>query len=624
MYRTSKALPLLSSFSGKDDSAYSASLRMTPKGSDSSFSTIKRSSSIHQSFVISNNNTKPTNISAKHRNSLGKYRKIDTAKNLISIDEKPMRNPYRLATTKMKTNMNIGKINFLEKEYENIYGAENNIRNINFNIEKRRKSSQMKLISSNRLYTVDQSNNSTQQTDLINMKQSFVYRNVERRPSRLDNLGSKPIDRKQFVRGKTLQMTNDQMNSLRNKLTQTQLNPYIKGIEDFKSLIKTNMLNPKVFLDKSILNSNLNDNSASIILQDKLNLEKLLKINKFCEDVECISYEIEGLKKKNEKALSLNLKEKTVPEEELNETQENLKIDMIKLSSDRRKIVYENLFKALKSNLSDIMYISTKLKIQSNNKENEPEELISLKGKPERINYMKNLKNESDKSKSNHSVRKLRFSHSHSRDSSGENMPMVQTIQSQKKLSGLNKILTTISGSENGSEKDKEFKSEDSSQSENEEEIIIKESKRSLLNVSNIKEHSLEHSILDLSRAESSITNSFLELCEEGSDEICLPPSRVRQVTLENKDKEWSRYIQLPSILDLNQRISRNICKGSSNNSHFTSFERMTNQSKSSTKRDIIVYGEIALKLKEMKNPTKDLDLSKTRGCENYIGKYNE
>ena len=130
----------------------------------------------------------------------------------------------------------------------------------------------------------------------------------------------------------------------------TPRNPYTDVFNEFKNVLKNGITNPIYFLDKSVLNVDIEQQ------YDRYFLDKLLKINNFCENIETLEISTATLKNTNKNSIHENLKSETSPE-----TEDTSK-SVIVHSSERRLGVYDGLFQSMKQNLNDIIHICTILK----------------------------------------------------------------------------------------------------------------------------------------------------------------------------------------------------------------------------------------------------------------------
>jgi hypothetical protein len=137
-------------------------------------------------------------------------------------------------------------------------------------------------------------------------------------------------------------------------INKSKTNTINSMIDKFKKLLHIGIEKPVCFLNKDAINN------QALIDYEKHNLEKALKINSFSEEIEMLAIELNSLKNLNTNSPCPTPSNK---EEEHNIDEVG---SVIKLSSDRRKELYDGLFHAMKENLEEIIYISTQLKPHKN------------------------------------------------------------------------------------------------------------------------------------------------------------------------------------------------------------------------------------------------------------------
>jgi hypothetical protein len=164
--------------------------------------------------------------------------------------------------------------------------------------------------------------------------------------------------------------------------------PYNNMIETFKNIIDMGATQPKYFIQREALNCN--EDNFKI---EKFNLEKILKLNAFCEEVETMGVSFQNLRNQNKQNLNNNWKNQ---DKELNFDGNNgINTNVIRMASDRRISVYENLFENIKTTFEDIMKI-TEMKINQNkskgvNEEELPNVITGSRIKDNRIQTAENF-----------------------------------------------------------------------------------------------------------------------------------------------------------------------------------------------------------------------------------------
>ena len=119
-------------------------------------------------------------------------------------------------------------------------------------------------------------------------------------------------------------------------------------------------------MDKSVLNIDKEQQP------ERYYLEKILKINNFCEEIETLQINVSSLRNIKKTSIHENLKS-----ENSKESDDTIK-SVIVHSSERRLGIYDDLFKSIKENLKDIVYICTILKDINPNPFKEVEQMVIL------------------------------------------------------------------------------------------------------------------------------------------------------------------------------------------------------------------------------------------------------
>jgi hypothetical protein len=128
-------------------------------------------------------------------------------------------------------------------------------------------------------------------------------------------------------------------------------------IDNFSDLLTNATINSVYFMDKEVLNS------LSGISTETFQMEKFIKINEFCKEVENLEMEVAKIqnfqaikKQQNLKGNNGNIDDK------LQDKGDDVNYSVLKMASERRINVYDYFFESIKENLGDIQYISTELK----------------------------------------------------------------------------------------------------------------------------------------------------------------------------------------------------------------------------------------------------------------------
>jgi hypothetical protein len=124
---------------------------------------------------------------------------------------------------------------------------------------------------------------------------------------------------------------------------------------------------PKYFLNKEILN-----NEEEILRIEKFNLEKILRLNAFCEEVETMGVIFQNFREVTKQ----NFIEKRMPFSDI-DYDNVINTNVIRIASERRINVYENLFENIKNTFDEVIKITE----------------IKPIFKPDKINY-KNISND--------------------------------------------------------------------------------------------------------------------------------------------------------------------------------------------------------------------------------------
>ena len=132
-----------------------------------------------------------------------------------------------------------------------------------------------------------------------------------------------------------------------------QSSPHLELIETFKSLLDMGIPQAKFFLKKEILNCEEKN--------EKFNLDKILKVNYFCEEVETMSITIQNfrnsiLRSSTNQPLQGESDDGTAPYKE--NIVDNINTNVLRMASERRISVYQNLFEDMKKTFDDVIKIS--------------------------------------------------------------------------------------------------------------------------------------------------------------------------------------------------------------------------------------------------------------------------
>jgi len=146
------------------------------------------------------------------------------------------------------------------------------------------------------------------------------------------------------------------------------INVYSDMINQFKYLLEIGSSHPKYFLNKEILN-----NEEEILRIEKFNLEKILRLNAFCEEVETMGVIFQNFREVKKQ----NFIEKRMPFSDIDYDNNVINTNVIRIASERRINVYENLFENIKNTFDEVIKITE----------------IKPIFKPDKINY-KNICND--------------------------------------------------------------------------------------------------------------------------------------------------------------------------------------------------------------------------------------
>jgi hypothetical protein len=150
--------------------------------------------------------------------------------------------------------------------------------------------------------------------------------------------------------------------------------PYNDMINQFKHLLEVGSSHPKYFLKKEILNCD-----EEILKIEKFNLDKILRLNAFCEEVETMGVTFQNFRDMTKQNFSkLEERKQLSDRENYNEV---LNTNVIRMASERRINVYENLFENIKNTFDDVIKLTEMKPIfqpeKKNSKLNNEEEIIN-------------------------------------------------------------------------------------------------------------------------------------------------------------------------------------------------------------------------------------------------------
>jgi len=143
------------------------------------------------------------------------------------------------------------------------------------------------------------------------------------------------------------------------------ISDYERLVDMFSDLIQIATSNAVYFLEKDVLNS------LSGIYAETFQMEKMMKINQFCKDVENIETEVAKIQNFLQIKKQNNMKTNNgIIDGEEEEESEDENFSVNKIASERRLSVYDYFFDSFKENINDVVFITLEMKEIKKQEEN--------------------------------------------------------------------------------------------------------------------------------------------------------------------------------------------------------------------------------------------------------------